>query len=551
MLDDRPRGLDRRGLPAVDHRAGQREGRRAVRLGRASTPVDEVRDLATAFRIPNAPVANGATVESLDHFVARGSFVAQPAPDSASRPIPTASPASSCGRPSAAPRLGEHTEHHRTADRAPRTAGCAGANALPLNGHSRPGSDHVLGRAVVHPSDGAAGRGGDPRRVDPAPGRHPADRRRAGDRGAVVGEVSRSSPRSTPTRRTSPSTWPTERGPRAAAPADRHGDVVVENYTPRVLDQLGLDLRCGATDQPERHHAADARLRPRRAVARQPGVRLRHRGRRRHQLADRLPRPQSLRAVLGRRPQRRAARAQRRAAGPRASAAHGGGRRWSRRRWSTPRSTSPPSRSSSTPPTARCCSAPATAGRAPHRRISTAHARSTSSAATTRWVAIAVATDGQWDALRSALGDPQWAADPRLATDSGRRADEDLIDEHLGAWCRQRSGDEIVDRAVAGRRSGGQGDAAASPDRTRAARRARVLRSARASGERAARAHHAAVPAVRAARGASTVSPAPLLGQHNRELLAELGLSAAEIDTLEADGVIGTEPAMGGSKATR
>src|SRR5690606_29437259 len=34
---------------------------------------DEVRDLATAFRIPNAPVANGATIESLDHFVARGS----------------------------------------------------------------------------------------------------------------------------------------------------------------------------------------------------------------------------------------------------------------------------------------------------------------------------------------------------------------------------------------------------------------------------------------------------------------------------------------------
>lgn len=33
--------------------------------------------------------------------------------------------------------------------------------------------------------------------------------------------------------------------------------------------------------------------------------------------------------------------------------------------------------------------------------------------------------------------------------------------------------------------------------------------------------------------------PAPLLGEHNDELLRELGLSSAEIDTLEADGVIG------------
>jgi crotonobetainyl-CoA:carnitine CoA-transferase CaiB-like acyl-CoA transferase len=37
--------------------------------------------------------------------------------------------------------------------------------------------------------------------------------------------------------------------------------------------------------------------------------------------------------------------------------------------------------------------------------------------------------------------------------------------------------------------------------------------------------------------------PAPLLGQHNHELLAELGLTDAEIAGLEADGVIGRRPA--------
>jgi len=36
--------------------------------------------------------------------------------------------------------------------------------------------------------------------------------------------------------------------------------------------------------------------------------------------------------------------------------------------------------------------------------------------------------------------------------------------------------------------------------------------------------------------------PAPLLGQHNHELLGELGLSASEIADLEADGIIGQAP---------
>jgi len=44
------------------------------------------------------------------------------------------------------------------------------------------------------------------------------------------------------------------------------------------------------------------------------------------------------------------------------------------------------------------------------------------------------------------------------------------------------------------------------------------------------------------------LQPAPLLGQHNRELLAELGLSDKDIDELESQGVIGTAPAMHGSK---
>ena len=100
-----------------------------------------------------------------------------------------------------------------------------------------------------------------------AAGRHPADRRRADQRGAVVGEVAdllrpehqqegrdaRSAERARPARLLH----------RLIATCD----VVVENFTPRVIDQLGLDFDCGAGTSARHRDAADARLRPRRTVA--------------------------------------------------------------------------------------------------------------------------------------------------------------------------------------------------------------------------------------------------------------------------------------------
>ena len=40
------------------------------------------------------------------------------------------------------------------------------------------------------------------------------------------------------------------------------------------------------------------------------------------------------------------------------------------------------------------------------------------------------------------------------------------------------------------------------------------------------------------------MQPAPLLGQHNHEVLAELGLTDDEIAELEAEGVIGHRSAV-------
>ncbi|WP_131823509.1 CaiB/BaiF CoA transferase family protein, partial [Mycobacterium talmoniae] len=158
------------------------------------------------------------------------------------------------------------------------------------------------------------------------------------------------------------------------------------------------------------------------------------------------------------------------------------------------------------------------------------------------WVAIAVATDAQWAGLVGALGRPGWATDARLADHAGRRAHHEHIDEQLAAWCAQRSRDEIVDTLW---------PAGVPVAKVLQPHRQTELEQLAFRGFFEHVAHpvnatapHSTVP-MRLSGGADRFhrAPAPLLGQHNHELLAALGLSAAEIAELEADGVIGSTPA--------
>ena len=50
------------------------------------------------------------------------------------------------------------------------------------------------------------------------------------------------------------------------------------------------------------------------------------------------------------------------------------------------------------------------------------------------WVVIAVETNDQWRGLALAMGSPTWTEDPRFATHEGRRANKDEIDELLREW---------------------------------------------------------------------------------------------------------------------
>jgi benzylsuccinate CoA-transferase BbsF subunit len=61
-----------------------------------------------------------------------------------------------------------------------------------------------------------------------------------------------------------------------------------------------------------------------------------------------------------------------------------------------------------------------------------------------QWCAIAVETDEQWRALRTVLGEPEWAADSALDTAPGRLAHRDLIYRELGAFTAHHDARELM-----------------------------------------------------------------------------------------------------------
>lgn len=51
-----------------------------------------------------------------------------------------------------------------------------------------------------------------------------------------------------------------------------------------------------------------------------------------------------------------------------------------------------------------------------------------------RWLAIAVTTDAQWEGLKDVMGQPAWADEERFSTVLGRKANEDELEANVSAW---------------------------------------------------------------------------------------------------------------------
>jgi crotonobetainyl-CoA:carnitine CoA-transferase CaiB-like acyl-CoA transferase len=157
-----------------------------------------------------------------------------------------------------------------------------------------------------------------------------------------------------------------------------------------------------------------------------------------------------------------------------------------------------------------------------------------------RWLALSVASEVQWAALVEVLGSPEWARDAAYTSLAGRRAAHDAIDTRLRPWIAERERDTLIAELVAAGVPAGQ---VWSP------RESSLHPQIAARGFYEEVCHSLVgkqpiptVPFRYASVERWVRTPAPTLGQHNREVLHELGIPDREIEALAAERIIGQRP---------
>lgn len=153
-----------------------------------------------------------------------------------------------------------------------------------------------------------------------------------------------------------------------------------------------------------------------------------------------------------------------------------------------------------------------------------------------QWVALSITNDDEWRALVEVLGDTSWASDPALSSGAGRRARHDEVDAALSESFAGRDRDETVDALLAaGVLVAPVWDQMIQDELPQLAERGftQWLEHPLAGS--------VGYPGtgVRADTFDNSYrAPAPTVGQHTTEVLTALGLTADEIDALRHSGVV-------------
>ena len=152
------------------------------------------------------------------------------------------------------------------------------------------------------------------------------------------------------------------------------------------------------------------------------------------------------------------------------------------------------------------------------------------------WVNIGGANQGNWERIAHALGHPEWLDDPRYASNSARMENMQVLVESINAVVATRTKAEwiaVFDAAGVPVGPVNTVGEALSHEQTLARRMVVDLLHPQAGATKALGCpiHFSKTP-TRIDR------PAPMLGEHSRELLREYGYSDAEIDGFVANGVI-------------
>ena len=152
------------------------------------------------------------------------------------------------------------------------------------------------------------------------------------------------------------------------------------------------------------------------------------------------------------------------------------------------------------------------------------------------WINVGGANQANWERICDVLGRPQWRDDERFRTNSDRMVHRDTLCDEMNRVLATRTSAEWLDAFDAAGVPAGPvhtiGQALAHPQTlARGMVVDLVHRQAGATKALGSPLHFSATPA-------SVRRPAPQLGEHTREVLAEHGYADAEIDALVAEGVV-------------
>ena len=150
------------------------------------------------------------------------------------------------------------------------------------------------------------------------------------------------------------------------------------------------------------------------------------------------------------------------------------------------------------------------------------------------WVVSQINRPGRWEKFTEWVGDPELMADPSLSSDDVQREKKDFIMDRVLAWSRQFTRSEIVEEGQ--RRRFPSSPVSTPMDLTADPQLIARGYLTEMDDPRVGR-----IPfprgAVARVRG-QEMAPAPALGQHNAEILAELGYSEADHEALAKAGTI-------------
>ena len=156
------------------------------------------------------------------------------------------------------------------------------------------------------------------------------------------------------------------------------------------------------------------------------------------------------------------------------------------------------------------------------------------------WVTISATSDAQWQALARCIGGEDLAGDPRFTTHADRRALHDLLDELIEQWTVARDGDEAAELLSA---SGVPAGVCRDPRLLRHHPQY-IGRGLFESVEHPVlgRIEVPGQPYRMEGVDGWITRPAPTFGEHNAEVLAEVGIDADRIGELRSSGVLADRP---------